>query len=113
MSFESFKSLTPGLVVFLLASLGSIIFPSWPAAFIMLVGLVSYAVERGDSLFRDVTEEKKHDLNMVMLQNQIEALQKDHDAVKRVAEETKNMINAAKLSNSILPKSMRAGFGGN
>lgn len=113
MSFDSFKNMTPGLFVFVVASLCALFYPSWPLVFVSLLGLFAIVVERGEILFREVTEDKKHDLNMVMLQNQIEALQKDHESVKKIAEETKNMVNAQKLSNSVLPKSMRAGFGGN
>ena len=113
MSFEYFKNMTPGLAVFLFAAAGSLIFPSWPMTAFTLIGFMAYGLERGEVLFREVTEEKKHELNMVMLQNQIDDLKKEQESLKRLAEDAKTAINGAKLSNSILPKSMRAGFGGN
>lgn len=52
-------------------------------------------------------DDKAHDLNMVMLQNQIDALKVESEQVKKIAEDAKVLLNKSNLALSFIPRSQR------
>lgn len=48
-------------------------------------------------------ENVSHDINMVMLQNQLDVIQRDHQEVVKATEETKKLLSQANLAMGFKP----------
>lgn len=105
MNFQFLKDLTLAKAFVLLLLSKVLIFGSdysLSAVFGFAIAFLIY--ERYEALKIKLSEDALYDKNFVMIQNQIEQMKLDHEALIAIVEEGKKVISQANLAIGIQPK---------